>query len=325
MGEPTEDQNNPATSNDETGDPDFDFETWAIEAGLVRKTTAKLRQEDLCAERTLALLDSSDIRKLSLAIGQRKLLEAAIQRLTTQVTDQQMPFTAIDEATQIQEENGVTTGGATNHAVETDNGNDPQPPQQLTISQLRRQMQNDNQLEGAGKTLDSLGISPPTSNDKCINKSKSSWSDCAFDPRTMLTIKASSAKAVHITQFLSEATKKKRLARKRQFVVSQKGGDSQLVIATDDDHPYSGLTIEEWSAANCRVMAHLLQTGQLATADIEFYLAYTVQIYEFSQRYQWEGLMDFDYQYRERQAQYNFFWGTNTGNMELSLLNPISR
>lgn len=220
----------------------------------------------------------------------------------------------------------MTTGGATNHAVETDNGNDPQPPQQLTISQLRRQMQNDNQLEGAGKTLDSmLGISPPTSNDKCINKSKSSWSDCAFDPRTMLTIKASSAKAVHITQFLSEATKKKRLARKRQFVVSQKGGDSQLVIATDDDHPYSGLTIKEWSAANCRVMAHLLQTGQLATADIEFYLAYTVQIYEFSQRYQWEGLMDFDYQYRERQAQYNFSWCTNTGNMELSLLNPISR
>ena len=299
---------------------------------MVRKTTAKLRTEDLCAKRALALLVSSDIRELSLAIGQRKLLEAAIQKLVPAAEQQMLTVTAQAAGQQmhtLQAEPAPGTSSAptvTPDAAERSVINRDQPSQQLAMGQQHRQMQNDSQLEGAGKTLDSiLGLSPPASNDTSVSQTKQIAADSAFDPRTMLTIKSSSAKAVHITQFLSEATKKRRQARKRQFVVSQKGGDSQLVIATDDDHPYSGMTIEEWSAANCRVMAHLLQTGQLATAHIDFYLAYTVQIYEFAQRYEWEGLMDYDYQYRERQAQHGFPWGTNTGNMELSLLHAIPR
>lgn len=332
MGEPNEDQHNGAGPNEAAEDPDFDFEAWAKEAGLLRKTTAKLRQEDLCTKRTLALLVNSDIRELSLAIGQRKLLEAAVQKLTPatsgQPTQEPSGRSTSEAGTSAQTEPAATETPeleANAHAKGADGGD----TQRLTIGQLRRLMQNDSQLEGAGKTLDAiLGISPPStcSSNETVNQTKHApGPDSAFDPRTMLTIKSSSTKAVHITQFISEATKKRRQSRKRQFVVSQKGGDSELVIATDDDHPYSGLTIEEWSAANCRVMAHLLQTGQLATADIDFYLAYTVQIYEFAQRYQWEGLMDFDYQYRERQAQYSFLWGTNTGNMELSLLHAIPR
>ena len=55
------------------------------------------------------------------------------------------------------------------------------------------------------------------------------------------------------------------------------GGD-QLIPTAGDDHPYSGIRIEEWGAANCRVMAHLLQTNQLQATHVEFYLAYTVHI-----------------------------------------------
>ena len=141
-----------------------------------------------------------------------------------------------------------------------------------------------------------------------------------FDPRTLLTIKSSTKKAVHITSFLSEATKKRRQSRKKKFVVGQSQGDAQLVFTPDEEHPYSGISIEEWSAANCRVMADLIKTGDLALPDVEYYLAYTVQIYEHAQRYEWEGLLDYDHQYRERQAEHGFPWGSNTGNMELNLL-----
>ena len=110
-----------------------------------------------------------------------------------------------------------------------------------------------------------------------------------------------SKKAVHITHFLTEATKKRRQTRRKNYVLSQQpqGGD-QLILTTGDDHPYSGIRIEEWGAANCRVMAHLLQTNQLQATHVEFYLAYAVHIFDLAQRYEWETLLDFDYQYRDR-------------------------
>ena len=67
-------------------------------------------------------------------------------------------------------------------------------------------------------------------------------------------------------------------------------------------------------------MAHLLQTNQLQATHVEFYLAYTVHIFDLAQRYEWETLLDFDYQYRERQVEFGFEWGTNMSNMELTLL-----
>ncbi len=47
------------------------------------------------------------------------------------------------------------------------------------------------------------------------------------------------------------------------------------VVKTDDSHPRAGFSICEWSAADCRIMNHLLQSGDLDRANIEYYLAYT--------------------------------------------------
>ena len=48
---------------------------------------------------------------------------------------------------------------------------------------------------------------------------------------------------------------------------------------------------------------------------IEFYLAYSTQIYDFVPKYEWESILDFDFQYR-------FNWGSLTANMELQILIP---
>ena len=65
-----------------------------------------------------------------------------------------------------------------------------------------------------------------------------------------------------------------------------------------------------------------MRSGSLRSADVEFYLSYTTQIYDFASKYDWESLLDFDYQYRERQAEHSFVWGAMTTHMELQLLKP---
>ena len=139
------------------------------------------------------------------------------------------------------------------------------------------------------------------------------------DPRMILTVKSSNKKAIHITQFLTEVTRKKRQGRRRDLVLS-KSEDDSLVLRQDEDHPYSGITISEWSGANCRLMAFLLRTGELSINMIEYYLAYTTQIYDFVSKYEWNSILQFDYQYRERQAEHGFTRGSLTANMELQLL-----
>ena len=59
-----------------------------------------------------------------------------------------------------------------------------------------------------------------------------------------------------------------------------------------------------------RLMNHLLCTGQLPRDEMEFYLAYTTKIYEFAKMDDWNNVLNYDYNYREFQAEYKFKWGT---------------
>ena len=125
---------------------------------------------------------------------------------------------------------------------------------------LTRQEQ---QLLTAGEQLDKLfsnnnntGTGNITSKPKATGYSPMSLP--AADPRQILTVKASSHKATHITTFLSEQAKKRlRQNRQRNFILSKSQGDN-IVLRSEEDHPYIGISIAEWSAANRRLMAHLL-------------------------------------------------------------------
>jgi hypothetical protein len=132
-----------------------------------------------------------------------------------------------------------------------------------------------------------------------------------------LVVKSTGKKAIHVTQFLTEISRRRRQGRKSDTLCVM---DDTLVVRQEDEHPYNGISISEWSAANCRLMAYLLRSGELTTDMIEYYLAYTTQIYDFVSKYEWNSILQFDYQYRERQAQYGFKWGSVTANMELQLL-----
>ena len=69
-------------------------------------------------------------------------------------------------------------------------------------------------------------------------------------------------------------------------------GDDGIVRKKEDHHPYAGITMAEWSAANCRLMAHLLQTNILPKDHLEYYFTYTTNIYEYATQYEWDAFLD---------------------------------
>lgn len=144
----------------------------------------------------------------------------------------------------------------------------------------------------------------------------------AYDPRAMLSIKSTKKKVLHITQFLSEQCKVRIKNKNQDLVLSRTGDAGEVLVRSDDRHPYSGITIDEWGAANMRLLNALLENGDLKRNDVEFYFAYTTCIFEYYQKFEWSSILDFDYTYREQQACFGFPWGSINQAMQMQILVP---
>lgn len=140
---------------------------------------------------------------------------------------------------------------------------------------------------GAGQNMSSS-----TAYDKMAN---------TYDPRQILKVSSSQNRVLYIHQFLTEEAEARRQAR---------------ITDPANDTLYMGVAIEEWGAANMRLMNELLSCGQLDRGDVEYYMAYTSTIFDFCSRYTWESILHFDHQYREQQVQHGFKWG---------FINPIAQ
>ena len=112
-----------------------------------------------------------------------------------------------------------------------------------------------------------------------------------IDPRSILTVNAQWKKALHITDFLMKATKRRHQSRWKEVMLSQRM-DDRVMLQTDYRHPYSGISIREWGAANCPLInALLLENCELRWEDVEYYLAYSTQIFEYSVNVSYLGLL----------------------------------
>lgn len=288
---------------------DFDLATWCKQYQITRKTEGILRKEELITSQSLSMLDNADLRELGLPIGQRKCVQLAIKELA--VPSKEPVVTRVENMAAEQPED--------------------QEPVDIVedIASIRQQAAT---LGAAGKEIDSLmktlvnpvapGLEatfPAVMPHKAREPANMASYMAHVDPRTLLTVKSGRPKTTHITNFLPEKTKKRIQSRKKGIQLGTDGSD-RIVLQADDRHPYSGITLAEWSSANCRLMAHMLQTGELARDNVEYYLAYTTQICEYYELYEWEAILDFDYLYRERQSEHGFLFGYIPPNMEFSLL-----
>lgn len=308
MHEKTDNENERQTTDKvekERQEKEFNFDEWSRQHALSRKTTAALRQEELHQKDALVLLTPADIATLGLTLGQRKLLEAAVHGLGS---------------TQLKQ--GASAPPVPMEHGTSDNGHQPSTEHIQAAGKRFDAFFSKTDLPKSLLKPESIEIDMNSHNvdvSEQLTKSNANWE---FDPRALLTVKASTNKAVHITGFLSEKTKKRRQGRSRDLVITNNTSTDRLVIKSDEQHPYSGITVGEWGAANCRLMNHLIQTGKLARNDMEYYLAYTAKMFDFLDRYEWESILDYDYNYREMQAEHGFVWGTLSPHMELQLLVP---
>lgn len=141
------------------------------------------------------------------------------------------------------------------------------------------------------------------------------------DPRMLLTVKASSKKAKKIANYLPEKVKERIQRRRRDRLVFSQSEDGSIMFkpAEEDMH---AITMAEWGAANMRLLGDLLHTGELAYEDVDYYLSYTMQLYELAERFEWSSLMEFDSRYRELQAEHEFRWGDMRFASQIHLLTP---
>ena len=294
---------------------EFNFEELAEKMELSRKTIKYLRGEELMTIRTISLIEDKDIVMMPLPLGQRKLLQMAAQQMKVTTTD---PLAAQHHAATLPEKNVVPPTTAGDELISSVNIVTT-PTDATFVVNLDTLRKAPDVLNDTGKTYDELF--PQIQLDPLHTDEVSSPSNnYQFDPRAILTIKAK-VKVTHITDFLSEKTKKRRQSRKKELILSTGGGNQdRLVLKPDEDHPYSGITIDEWGAANCRVMHALLVKGTLRRDHVEYYLAYTAKIFEFAASYDWETVLDYDHQYRNIQAEHLFLWGVTPPDMELRIL-----
>ena len=140
-----------------------------------------------------------------------------------------------------------------------------------------------------------------------------------FDPTTALTNKATSSKALHIVNFLLEKVRKRQQRFIRQPIVLSADSSNVIVLETPDKD-YLGITVDEWGAANLRLMYELIKSRQLHTDHFTDYLSYSAQVFDLVTRYSWRSILEYDFLYRESQAEHQFRWGSYAPHLNHILL-----
>ena len=137
-----------------------------------------------------------------------------------------------------------------------------------------------------------------------------------LDPRVHLSTAKGKCRYLKIVDFLPNTFSQ---VQEEEVVLGQ--GDARLVLMSPRRQPeLNKVTPTQWATANSRIMAALLDAGELGPDTLSFYLAYSAIIGEYAQVYTWASVLDYDNQYRALQAQYGFQWGSNAPILRDSLL-----
>ena len=97
------------------------------------------------------------------------------------------------------------------------------------------------------------------------------------------------------------------------------GQGATLKLATSKPK-LSSVSPAMWIAANARVMAAMVDCGELDSTNIKDYMAYTAKIGELAARFTWASVLAYDQEYRCRQAAARFRWGADSQHLSTVLL-----
>ena len=288
----------PTMSGDEG---EFTLENWAKESQLSKKTVTTLRKEECDKLQALKLFTSRDINRMNITVGQARLLRLALQGLGN-------PISLVDDAkpgeggkqgqpgAQVQGNNGELLDQAGDELAEL-----------LAVEGDQEEVFPD---EGAAARP--LGGNQPggggTGGGLC-------------DPLMLLTVRATTRKALQILNFLPESVRARVNRRRRDQLTLATGADGAVTVKAEEMGSYY-VTLDEWSGANMRLGAQLYKSGDIAADKLVYYMAYTALVADLAARYEWGSVLEFDMRYRELQAEHGFDWGTQHPHMEMYVLIP---
>ena len=271
----------------------FDFVQWTSTARLSTKTRKALADNGLREKDTLLLMGPAEVVALQVPIAQQLLLRQALARLGNPAFIES-PATPAPPLP-------ATPEGPRTPPVQLPS------PQTTPLSARRRDETAPRPLLDAGRALDQLVEA--LDDDLHLSQAQPAQNSARdYDPRVHLTLRASTKKAAKIFNFLPTKVKE-RIQRNRRDRLYFTPGDNGAVTMHQKDPESFHITPSEWNAANIRIMSHLLQTGDLSRADVELYLAYSVQVNDMVDIYEWNSVLQFDTRYRELQAEHDFQWG----------------
>lgn len=122
-------------------------------------------------------------------------------------------------------------------------------------------------------------------------------------------------KALRIVDFLNNIVPKD----KERTIAD--GGNTKLVVS----YGPKKLRLEQVSISHSRIFHNLLPSNKLSTPlDVQNYLAYTIEIMELSNRYQWVSVLEYDDEFRHSQATYSYPWSFDSNHIHSIILEAIS-
>ena len=307
--------------------PEFDLIAWSTDHSLKRRTTDALSRQDYSNKEVLLLMMPGDVAALDITGGQARLLRKALEELGN------LAFKATDDGVQRDESQRGDQPGR----------NDPRPDSEVDPGEALPRHIGDagrnshEEVLRAGEALDRIlrdstaSLQPaivdgvrPVVGSACTATGLPMAMGEGYDPHMVLTIRATTRKALQVRDFVPDQVRQRLAKKKRETLRWVEAADGSFSIQADDQAP-AYLTQAEWGAANMRIMSHLIKVGDLQRLRVEEYMAYTVIVHELASRYDWASVLEFDVRYREQQAEHGFRWGTPARHLESLLLQPKRR
>ena len=288
---------------------EFDYEQWANEHKLSKKTLTTLKKEECESLDSLRLVTSKDVNRMNIAVGQIRILRKALRVLGNPITIEDDTSQVSKSVNQEAEQHLATPREAEQDEAEEGN-----------IQALHNAGRDLEQLLGA-----EIGESDSLQNKEGSRGDQSRWQprrlDPGYDPLMLLTVKATGTKALKIVYFLPEAAKARVTRRRRDHITFATSSEGGLSLKAEEPGSYY-ITMDEWLGANMRLGAQLLKNGSLRGDQLIYYMAYTAMIADLAAKFEWASILEFDTRYRELQAEHEFEWGTQHPHTERHLLTP---
>jgi len=249
----------------------FNFEVWAKNSGLSRKTERVLRSEEMTSDRALRLLEASDIRTLDLSLGQRKLLEVGVAELRCENTRTIQPSH--------QEPADASVATADNALSSEPRGSPSEQPTQL---------EDVNRL-----VADLLGTTPKppaTTGRSALLTSVSELAGRAGS--SAVTDNVDLSDILGVVRGLGQSD--------QDTVLTSLPNGVQLLLKNDKNkRKWESLSVSQWCAANCTMIQKLVAHSD--TSRLVEYVEYVKRICELAEFYEWPSVLQYDKAFRAQQ------------------------